>query len=179
MTQAFLDELIPNLDAVATQAFHMLAGMTPEPINTPLGPFSVEASIGYEGEKKAPKQLLIRANRRFAVDFAAHLLGLPLLAEIDDDVIDALGELANTIGGNFKGLLSADTVLSIPVVSLITYTDIQQSNASLAEVAYTFPGSGECLIRLVGPESQVATYLGRTASDELAKHRGPSAVLDQ
>lgn len=181
MTQAFLDELIPNLDAVARQAFHVLAGMTPESINTPPGSFTVEASISYEGEEKAPQRLLIRANRKFAVDFSAHFLGLPVLVDINEDVIDAFGELANTIGGNFKGLLSADTVLSTPVVYLINHnTEIQQSNAGLAEMTYTFPESGQCLVRLTGPGSQVAPCLGQTATHDCQLDAEDfSAVLDQ
>lgn len=36
--------------------------------------------------------------------------------EIDDDVRDAMGEIANMIGGNFKAILPRGTELSVPEV---------------------------------------------------------------
>jgi chemotaxis protein CheX len=47
---------------------------------------------------------------------AAALLGVPEGEVTPADVIDALGELANVIGGNVKALLPGSCVLSLPYV---------------------------------------------------------------
>ena len=47
---------------------------------------------------------------------AAALLGIELDDVTDDDVADALGELANIIGGNVKSLLPEPCALSLPHV---------------------------------------------------------------
>ena len=157
MDSMFLAEIIPHLDAVARQAFEVLAGMTPEASidGTLPDTFEVEASVCYGGKQKAPNRLLIRANSRFAVDFSEGFLSLPTLMEVDEDVLDAMGELANTVAGNFKGLLTPDTILSTPVVSnRYENTESDQGGITLAEVTYTFPGNGKCLIKLLGPDSE-------------------------
>ncbi|MDA8263163.1 MAG: chemotaxis protein CheX [Actinomycetota bacterium] len=48
---------------------------------------------------------------------AAHMLGIPLEDLRDADVVDAVGELVNVIGGNVKGIVDAPTDLSLPVVA--------------------------------------------------------------
>ena len=151
-----LPDATPHLAALAKQAFEVLAGMIPEIRSAGdqiPDSFEVEASVSYEGEQDIPSRLLIRANTRFAVDFSQRFLGLPALAEVDDDVLDAMGELANTVGGNFKGLFSADTNLSTPEIFKVN--QIAEPNATgttLAEVDYSFEGDGYCLVRLVGPK---------------------------
>jgi chemotaxis protein CheX len=47
---------------------------------------------------------------------AAALLGVPASEVTDADVADALGELANIIGGNVKALLPEPSALSLPYV---------------------------------------------------------------
>jgi chemotaxis protein CheX len=47
---------------------------------------------------------------------AAALLGIPADEVSEADVVDALGELANIIGGNVKAMLPAPSALSLPYV---------------------------------------------------------------
>jgi chemotaxis protein CheX len=49
---------------------------------------------------------------------AAALLGVELGDVTNEDVTDALGELANIIGGNVKGLVPEPSSLSLPYVQL-------------------------------------------------------------
>jgi chemotaxis protein CheX len=48
--------------------------------------------------------------------FTGRMLGLDAPARIDDDVIDAMGELVNMIGGNLKTILPPGVELSLPSV---------------------------------------------------------------
>jgi chemotaxis protein CheX len=43
-------------------------------------------------------------------------MGIPTPIQFDDDVCDALGELANMIGGNLKSVLPRGVSLSLPSV---------------------------------------------------------------
>ncbi|MCZ7527730.1 MAG: chemotaxis protein CheX [Acidimicrobiia bacterium] len=52
-----------------------------------------------------------------ARDAAAAMFGMEPDELGDDEVLDALGELANMIGGNVKGMLDADCKLSLPTVA--------------------------------------------------------------
>ncbi|MGI4828067.1 MAG: chemotaxis protein CheX [Janthinobacterium lividum] len=55
------------------------------------------------------------------------------MTEVDDDVLDAIGELANTVGGNFKGLFSADTTLPIPEIFKVNQSAEPDAQASRSQ----------------------------------------------
>ncbi len=63
--------------------------------------------------------LEVRVSYALARRFAADLLGLSDAELAGEDVDDALGELANVVGGNVKGLLDdgGASTLSLPIVS--------------------------------------------------------------
>ena len=89
-----------------------LAPTEPAPIEAP-----VCATISIGGPWTATLEVSVSTelSRRFAAD----LLDLPLDELESDDIDDALGELANVVGGNVKGLLDdvEGATLSLPVVS--------------------------------------------------------------
>lgn len=51
-----------------------------------------------------------------AFEFTSRLMRIPAPDRFNDDVCDALGELANMIGGNLKSVLPPGSSLSIPTV---------------------------------------------------------------
>lgn len=51
-----------------------------------------------------------------AFEFTSRLMRIPAPDQFNDDVCDALGELANMIGGNLKSVLPPGSSLSIPTV---------------------------------------------------------------
>ena len=53
---------------------------------------------------------------RSAFEFTAKLMQIPKPLQFDNDVYDALGELANMIGGNLKSVLPRGVSLSLPSV---------------------------------------------------------------
>jgi chemotaxis protein CheX len=77
------------------------------------------ASIAIGGPWNAT--LILSCSRVAAVRGAALLLGMEPAEVEDGDVLDILGEFANIVGGNLKGVVSADGdgewTLSLPVVS--------------------------------------------------------------
>jgi chemotaxis protein CheX len=58
----------------------------------------------------------MQCSRVQACQFAAQFLAIDPPAEVDDDVRDVMGEIANMIGGNFKASMGADVRLSLPSV---------------------------------------------------------------
>jgi CheY-specific phosphatase CheX len=60
--------------------------------------------------------VLLQCNRSQACEFTARLMGIPTPESFDDDVCDAVGEVANIIGGNLKPILPHGIALSMPSV---------------------------------------------------------------
>ena len=60
--------------------------------------------------------VLLECDRDQAYYFTNRLMAVPLPREVDDDVRDTLGELANMLGGNLKSVLPHGVVLSMPSV---------------------------------------------------------------
>ncbi len=73
-------------------------------------------------------------------------------ADLDDELVrDAVGELANIAGGNVKGMVAADTELSLPQIIEGTYTLSVPGARVLCEAGF------EC-----GADTFVVTVHGRT-----------------
>jgi chemotaxis protein CheX len=66
---------------------------------------SVTAMIGFAGSYNG--MISVNAPSNLALVFASQMLGMEI-TECDDDVRDALGEIANMIGGSFKHHFVAD-----------------------------------------------------------------------
>ena len=74
----------------------------------------VIASVHLEGAWNAAVSM--QCSRRQACEFAGKILCMDTPEEMDNDVRDAVGEIANVIGGNLKKTLGGDVRLSLPTV---------------------------------------------------------------
>ena len=72
------------------------------------------ASVFLEGTWNGGVSLI--CCRAQACKLASRFLGIDAPGEVDDDVRDAMGELANMIGGNIKSCLGPEMRLSLPSV---------------------------------------------------------------
>lgn len=72
------------------------------------------ASVSVTGAWRG--HIVVSCSAAAARSVAAGLLGVDLADVTPEDVTDALGELANVIGGNVKGLMPEPSALSLPVV---------------------------------------------------------------
>ncbi|GAA3290004.1 MULTISPECIES: chemotaxis protein CheX [Dactylosporangium] len=88
---------------------------------SPLMPFppekpvaDVTASVSVTGAWRG--HVLVSCSEAAAKHVAAALLGIEFEEVAEEDVADALGELANIIGGNVKSLLPEPCALSLPHV---------------------------------------------------------------
>jgi len=78
--------------------------------------------------------IIARVSDELAMHIAACLLGMAH-SELDDELInDALGELANVVGGNIKGLLASEgSSLTLPMVGRSPQTISGPHRTMLAE----------------------------------------------
>jgi hypothetical protein len=85
--------------------------------------------------------VLLECDRRQACQFTHRLMAVPLPEEVDDDVRDCMGELANMLGGNLKSVLPLGVVLSMP--SVVEGSDhslrVCAGHAVVERVAYRSP----------------------------------------
>lgn len=103
---------------------------------------SVSAMVGLAGVFNG--MINLHVSKKLAIHFASSMLGMEI-EEIDDDVIDALGEIANMLGGSFKHhfvLGGHEVRLSIP--SVITGAQYDISAGSLPDtLTLLFTSDGE------------------------------------
>lgn len=87
------------------------------------GPLEVVATVSISGAWDG--RVLLSLSPAAARNAAAALLGYDGAEEVgESDIVDAVGELANIIGGGVKSLMPQPTVLSLPAVSHETFPDM-------------------------------------------------------
>jgi chemotaxis protein CheX len=108
------DDLLVIAEQVWT-SFLDVEGVSPLIPLPPAAPkYDVCASVSMTGAWQG--HLVIRCSTAAARSAGAALLGMPVDEVTSEDITDALGELANIIGGNVKSLLPEPTALSLPHV---------------------------------------------------------------
>jgi len=109
---------LPVLELAIEEVFEIMLGQrvkpTPKTDTQPPGGFT--AMVGIAGALCGI--LTISCDKATAREIAKHMLG-PEIADSEEQVSDALGEVCNMIAGNFKNKLSSanqSCMLSVPTV---------------------------------------------------------------
>ena len=89
-------------------------GVTPSPEPASTAPGALTAAVHFAGEWKGA--VLLQCSAEQAFEFTSRLLPGIHPSSVDVDVRDALGELANMLGGNLKSVLPTGVALSMPTV---------------------------------------------------------------
>ena len=105
-----------HVEQVADMVFKTMLGLEIEPYPMPWlrPPDMVTAAVYFAGTWNGA--VLLECTGRQARVFAQILMSIGMPETIDDDVKDALGELANMMAGNLKSVLPTGVVLSMPSV---------------------------------------------------------------
>lgn len=122
-----------DLTALTGGVWEAFLGMACEPdhVQAPCpGPFftsCVNISGGWDGSVSLviPKPLARAA--------AAAMFGMTDDELGDDEVVDAVGELANIIGGNVKGMIDDPCTLSLPMVAVGTDYQVSVPGTALVQ----------------------------------------------
>ena len=104
-----------ELDRIVADVLDVMfsASTTPSPAEHS-GKNSYTATVSFVGDWKGA--ILVRCGILTAEELAQRLLRRDAVSEAD--VADAMGELANMIGGNLKSVLPPGVILSVPNVAL-------------------------------------------------------------
>ena len=103
------EELVGHLDKDVREIFSTMVGVEVSTSRTTATATTfkdcVSAMVGFAGSFSG--MVSITTPQKLALAFTSQMLGMEI-AELDDDVRDALGEIANMIAGSFKHHLVKD-----------------------------------------------------------------------
>jgi|WetSurMetagenome_2_1015567.scaffolds.fasta_scaffold20848_5 chemotaxis protein CheX len=115
-TNAEVTDFEPVVHQIVEHVFQTMMAMDVHALDTPL-PSSGElitAAISLAGSWKGA--VLVECGLSEAFLFTSRMIGIDAPTSLNDDVRDALGELANMVGGNLKSVLPGGVTLSLPTV---------------------------------------------------------------
>jgi len=139
------EQLIGHLDGDVREIFSTMVGAEVSASQTTVTVTKfkecVTAMVGFAGSYNG--MVSINTPQRLAMFFASQMLGMEV-TEFDDDVRDAIGEIANMIGGSFKHHFVKDgheVRLSTP--SVISGEEYVMTVGSLPDTLTLMFASGE------------------------------------
>jgi len=104
-----------EISRIVDDVFRVMFADNPKRVEeSPQHGYDYTASVGFCGDWKGA--LLVRCGVATAESFARKLLKTPRV--FSEDISDAMGEVANMIGGNLKSVLPPGVALSVPCVAL-------------------------------------------------------------
>ncbi len=111
------DELnVETVAEIVQSIFSTMMDLPVSVISSPRVPSSdkLTSSVYLEGTWNGA--VTVECTRKQACQFAGKILAIDPPDEVDNDVRDVIGELANMIGGNMKSAMGTDVRLSLPSV---------------------------------------------------------------
>lgn len=156
MAETFrIDMYTDDLGRIAHDIFETMLGVEIQPAEQEWRPARdrLTGAVYLAGAWRGA--LLFECGRDQAYYFTNRLMAIPMPEEVNDDVRDSMGELANMLGGNLKSVLPRGVVLSMPsVVEGGDYSlRLCGGNAVVERVAYRSPAGvfWVTLVELPGP----------------------------
>lgn len=115
-TELHAETLLGHVEEVVESVFATMMGLETDGHPVPWFPAQdrLTAAVNLSGDWNGT--VLVECDRGQACRFAGRFLSVDPPGNVDDDVRDVLGELANMIGGNLKCLLTPGMRLSSPSV---------------------------------------------------------------
>ena len=146
------DEVLPtadDLDNIAEQVWSAFLADgseavvdSAEPVTTPAELAASVAIVGaFDGH------VVVMSTRDGSREVASALFELPADELTADEVGDALGELANVLGGNVKSMLPAPSTMSLPRIA-VTEHGLWPGTVELCRTVVAWRGSQFTLILL-------------------------------
>jgi chemotaxis protein CheX len=119
IARSHVENWLPVLELAIEEVFEIMVGSRVKPVpkgETVASPGGYTAMVGIAGALCGI--LTISCDKKTAGEIAKSMLG-PEIADSEEQVSDALGEICNMIAGNFKNKLSSadrSCMLSVPTV---------------------------------------------------------------
>ena len=136
-----IDQYKEDLGRIAHDIFETMLGIEVEPAGQERPPArdQLTGAVYLAGAWRGA--VMLECDRNQAYHFTNRLMSVPLPGEVNDDVRDTMGELANMLGGNLKSVLPRGVVLSMPsVVEGADYSlRVCGGNSVVERAAYRWP----------------------------------------
>jgi chemotaxis protein CheX len=115
-SHAEVTDFEPVVHDIVVNVFQTMMAMDVQTVDTPFPPSGelITAAISLAGSWKGA--VLVECGLQEAFLFTSRMIGIDVPTSLNDDVRDALGELANMVGGNLKSVLPSGVSLSLPTV---------------------------------------------------------------
>jgi chemotaxis protein CheX len=133
----FDEALIGIVETISTTMFGVDAALTTL-ANSSFDEHAITATITFRGNFAG--ELRATLTTPLARTLTALMLHEPLRPEDDSDLRDAVGELANIIAGNLKGLVPAPCHLSLPHVQRGSQVSISYPSVLLGRALFVLFG---------------------------------------
>ena len=143
ITRSREENWLPVLELAVEEVFEIMLGCRVKPVTPPAQVPKAEftAMVGLTGALCGV--VTVRCSAKTAAQVAKAMLGD--VADSEEQVVDALGEICNMIAGNFKNKLAgtdARCMLSVPtVVSGGQYTYHSMADGNFMETVLMFEGA--------------------------------------
>lgn len=108
-------ECLEDQTAIVQNIFATMVDMEMHPTRAAVS-FDQAVSSALYFEQASQGVILVECSEDLAYVFTSRLMSIDRPSSVDDDVADSMAELANMIGGNLKGLMPAETHISMPVL---------------------------------------------------------------
>lgn len=116
-TPFVMEEHVAEQIQIAKDVFGNMVDMTVEPSSGPWEPHDEIVTSAIYFTEPWQGALFVECTKSLAFVFTARLMSIdPPPTSMDEDVCDAMGELANMIAGNLKALMPANVGISIPSI---------------------------------------------------------------
>jgi CheY-specific phosphatase CheX len=143
-------EALADQRTIAQQVFATMVDMELNPCDRHLETSesdSVVSILHYSEPSKGA--MLVECSPALAFTFTARLMSIKRPSSVDADVIDAMGELVNMIGGNLKALMPEETCISAPQVLQSGERDLLlAASRRLTRMCFT-AGLDHCCVSLI------------------------------
>jgi chemotaxis protein CheX len=115
-TLFLMEEHIAEQVRIAKDVFGNMVDMNIEVLDTPWEPHAEVVTSAIYFTDPWQGALFVECVAPLAFAFTARLMAVETPKSVDEDVCDAMGELANMIAGNLKALMPASVGISIPSI---------------------------------------------------------------
>ena len=129
-----------TIDQITTDVCDSMLGLTLVPSRVEQQPSEnvIVGTVRIAGDREAEVEVFASEDLGQKIGVAMFQMSEDELA--DDDVLDAIGEVANMIGGNVKGCYDSDCQLSIPEVERRPAAAVNDETSGHLDASFTFEG---------------------------------------
>ena len=120
----------------------------------------ISASVAIQGQHRSHLEVI--AGEQLASVIASTIFATPTgETPNQSDIFDALGEIANQIGGNLKGIIGEEAELTLPVVRTLTSPDAHLATGT-TQTTIEF---ADCPLTMVFQSSTPRTHIDTVVCD--------------